>query len=471
MTAAQKLALRASEIRTRLAELGGIAEQTDETRAEIATLRTEYGDVETRWQAAETAADDPKPVETRTEDRELAALIAGASIGAIFGATIEHRADRRPDRRAANASRTRAESDSPRLAPDGVARDRAPGNRRHAGAGQCRGDAGRDHPGCLAGLVPCVPWDRHSNRERGRSCLPRPVALRPTPACRQRTPNRTRRPAPSPRTCFPRRGSRRRSSTPGRTAPASPAWTPPCAMNLGDALSDKLDQQILATAPTGCSAGTVLANHNVTTETTYALYRKQFAYGRVDGKYASMTGDLRVVMGSATLAHAASQYRGNNDNTDALMALGRAGVPVKVSAHVPAVAATQAERRHSPGHAARYGRPDLAGGNPDSRRNHPRRKRARLSSDGGHAARDQALARRPGSTSSRRSAHVGGRGAFDPAIGAGGGGEVRSRPAPPCREPRRSRPSPISRRSMPRSPGTFEGRTGAIRFAMTGCCP
>ena len=79
-------------------------------------------------------------------------------------------------------------------------------------------------------------------------------------------------------------------------------------------------------------AGTNLANHNVTTLTTYALYREQFAYGRVDGKYASVAEDLRIVMGGDTYAHASSQYRGNNDNMDALMSLMAATGGVKVSA-------------------------------------------------------------------------------------------------------------------------------------------
>ena len=91
MTDAQKLALRASEIRTRLAELAGNDDMTDEERAEIGTLRTEYTDVETRAQAAIVAADEQKPTETSTEERELAELVDGSSIGDIFGATLEHR--------------------------------------------------------------------------------------------------------------------------------------------------------------------------------------------------------------------------------------------------------------------------------------------------------------------------------------------------------------------------------------------
>ena len=93
MTPAQKLALRASEIRSRLAELGGTEDLTDELRAEIGTLRTEYTDVETRSQALIVAEDEVKPTETetRSEDKELATLIAGASVASIFGATLEHR--------------------------------------------------------------------------------------------------------------------------------------------------------------------------------------------------------------------------------------------------------------------------------------------------------------------------------------------------------------------------------------------
>ena len=46
-------------------------------------------------------------------------------------------------------------------------------------------------------------------------------------------------------------------------------------------------------------------------------------------------------MGSETYAHAAKQYRGNNDNMDALLSLQSALGGVKVSAHVPAVSGTK----------------------------------------------------------------------------------------------------------------------------------
>ena len=104
--------------------------------------------------------------------------------------------------------------------------------------------------------------------------------------------------------------------------------------NLSDGLSDGLDAAIIA-GTNGLLTGTNLPNNNVSATTTYALYRSQLAYARIDGRYASMTSDVRVVMGSDTYAHAASVYRGNNDNQDALQSLMGALGGVKVSAHVP----------------------------------------------------------------------------------------------------------------------------------------
>ena len=54
MTDAQRLTIRASEIRQRLNEIGGLADDamTDEIRAEADKLTAEYRDTETRLRAA-----------------------------------------------------------------------------------------------------------------------------------------------------------------------------------------------------------------------------------------------------------------------------------------------------------------------------------------------------------------------------------------------------------------------------------
>ena len=111
-------------------------------------------------------------------------------------------------------------------------------------------------------------------------------------------------------------------------------------MNLSDALADGLDKQIIA-GTNGLLTRTNLANNNVSAQTTFALYSSQFGYSRVDGKYTSMTGDLRIVMGSGTYAHAGSQYRSNNADYNAIDLLMRITGGVKVSAHVPAVASNK----------------------------------------------------------------------------------------------------------------------------------
>ena len=59
-------------------------------------------------------------------------------------------------------------------------------------------------------------------------------------------------------------------------------------------------------ARTALLTGSTLGNHNVTATTTYALYRDQLAYSRVDGRYASGTEDIRIVMGPEGYGHAAS---------------------------------------------------------------------------------------------------------------------------------------------------------------------
>ena len=64
-TPAQKVALRMSEVRQRLATIGATDDLTDEIRSELAGLRTEYTDLETRSQALILAGDG----ETRSQDR------------------------------------------------------------------------------------------------------------------------------------------------------------------------------------------------------------------------------------------------------------------------------------------------------------------------------------------------------------------------------------------------------------------
>ena len=88
MSPLQELVVRASEIRGRMAELGAVTEQTDETMKEVDSLRSEYAKNEARQRALTIAGDElPVPIETRDapEGRELRRLLARANLGTMLG--------------------------------------------------------------------------------------------------------------------------------------------------------------------------------------------------------------------------------------------------------------------------------------------------------------------------------------------------------------------------------------------------
>ena len=138
--------------------------------------------------------------------------------------------------------------------------------------------------------------------------------------------------------------------TPGRIQ-ASFFWSREDAgrmMGMGDALrdalqgglADKLDSEIME-GTNGLLNGTILANHNVSSVTSFSGYVSDFGYSRVDGRYAAAGSDLRLVMGSATYAHAGGQYRHANADDVALDRLTEITGGVRVSAHVPNVSSNK----------------------------------------------------------------------------------------------------------------------------------
>ena len=108
-------------------------------------------------------------------------------------------------------------------------------------------------------------------------------------------------------------------------------------MALADGLGEAVDKEVIS-GTNGLLSGTNLANHNVNAVTSYANYVSNFGFSRVDGRYAGMVSDIRVVLGSATYAHAGTVYRNNSVDRTALDRLMEVTGGVQVSAHVPAVA-------------------------------------------------------------------------------------------------------------------------------------
>ena len=109
--------------------------------------------------------------------------------------------------------------------------------------------------------------------------------------------------------------------------------------NLTEALMDGLDAYVLGASGTGF-LGTGLANPtNPETAADFEAYRN-LVYGRIDGRYANMATDVRLVVGHETYSKMANVYRSNNADDSALDSVMRVSGGVKVSSHIPAAAST-----------------------------------------------------------------------------------------------------------------------------------
>ena len=102
-------------------------------------------------------------------------------------------------------------------------------------------------------------------------------------------------------------------------------------MALASALSEALDSKLIAQIVTDVSRtdSSALA--------TFATYRSRMIYGQLDGRFAPLESDIRVLGGASTIAHMALQYRGNASDDSALDSIRRVSGGVRVSGHIAAV--------------------------------------------------------------------------------------------------------------------------------------
>ena len=331
MKASQKIALEMSTKRESLNALLGADELSDEQRAEMGVLTTRMQQLEVEARAAILVEDETQITRTDVVDgegRELRSLIDRANVGAIFEAALEHRATDGVEaelqghyRLSANAiPLALLETRAVTPAPGQVAQNQStilPGVFPQS----CAAFMGIDMPTVPVGdsVYPVLgtnadvgtPAENASQAETTGSFSADVLS-----------------PSRLQASFFYSREDRARFS----------GMDEALRSNLSDALSDGLDKQILA-GTEGLFTGSKLANHNVTAATTYANYRSELAYGRVDGTFAGSVGDLRVIMGSATYGHAAGVFRSANaGDRAALEDLMQVTGGVKVSAHVPGVA-------------------------------------------------------------------------------------------------------------------------------------
>ena len=338
-----KLALRASEIREATNDLPAGEDSVAKRRellGELKTVETEYRAALTAEAEAEAEGGDRGGLDPA--ERELRSLIGGASVGDIFAAAVEHRA---------TSGRTAELQAHVGLAPNAIplAMFRGPVDER--AVTPAPGNVGTNQHAIIPGVFP-------------QACASFLGVAMPTVAVGEAVfpvlatnaavgvPAEGAVPAG---TDFDALGATTGSFSAEALAPSRlqaafffsredmarfMGMSEALRANLGDALSDKLDEQILNGA-NGLLNGANLANHNRATVSDFAHYKSAFAFARVDGRWAMTTEDLRIVMGSATYAHAAAIYRGSagaSDSIDAaLEVLKGATAGVKVSTHVPAL--------------------------------------------------------------------------------------------------------------------------------------
>ena len=309
MTATQKLTIRASEIRQRLNDISGLEGEalTEEVRAEETTLQTEYRDTETKLRAAIAAGDtDTRTSGTDTpEIRELRELTGRASAGDIFRAALEHRA---------TEGATRELQDHHNLGANQVPLImlQEAGRTEHRAVTPAPGDVGAQQAEIVPYVFPqaCAAWLGVDMPTVGAGEAVYPVLTKKltvhAPAENADADETTGSfsasglgPARLQASFFYSREDRARFL----------GMDEALRMNLSDGLGDGLDQRIIG-GTNGLLTGTNLANHNAAAETTFANYKQNFLYGRVDGRYAASVEDIRIVMGNGSYTHASDEVSG-----------------------------------------------------------------------------------------------------------------------------------------------------------------
>ena len=286
MTDKQKLELRQSQIRSRLAELGA-AEGTPEGQAEIDAMGIEYGSNEARIRAYMIAGDAPVvTTTTRKESEERAELYAKASVGDIVYALINgHSGVRDGAQKEVQTEHGLADNEIHirQLAPESYAVTPAPAN------------TGEEQQEIIPYVFPMacaaflgVHMPTVGVGEAVFPVLKKELSVR-TPAENADADETTGEftadvlsPSRIQASFYYSREDRARLR----------GMDESLRENLSMGLADGLDDQILS-GTNGLFTGTVLANHNASAITGFADYISDLGYSRVDGRYASMTSDLR----------------------------------------------------------------------------------------------------------------------------------------------------------------------------------
>ena len=100
---------------------------------------------------------------------------------------------------------------------------------------------------------------------------------------------------------------------------------------LSEGLSEALDKELIDQIVAD------VARVDAAAVDTFATYRARLVYGLLDGRFAKMESDVRLLMGAATAVDASSVYRGNTADDSGIDSLRRITGGVRISAHIAAV--------------------------------------------------------------------------------------------------------------------------------------
>ena len=345
MTQAQTLALRCSEIRQRLNEVGGLEGDafTDEIRQESDTLTTEYRDTETKYRAALVSEDDDATAAGSqftpgtVEDRAYRELFGRANVGSMIESVVEHR---QTDGADAELQKHHG------LASNQIPLDllRLP-REEHRAVTPAPTNVGTVEspivlPVFASGSGAFLSIDRPTVA-MGDAVYP-VLTTRPTVG----GPHSDSTDAPETTGVFASNllaPERLQASFIYKRVDVArfPGMDSSLRTALNEGLEEKLDQQAIA-GTAGLLTGSNLGAHAAESAVkTFAQFMSQFGFSRVDGRYASEISDVKTVCGASTHSLMGASYRSDNADYSALDALRSKTGGVKVSAHVPAVASTK----------------------------------------------------------------------------------------------------------------------------------
>ena len=337
MTTRQRLELRSAEIRERLSEIGALQgdEYTEEIRAEETRLQTEFRELQPRIRSAiiSESADpdhaDDVAADVSGESNELRTMLAEFNPGNVFAAAFEKRAtDGREAELQQHFGIGAHAIPLEALALESRAVTPAPAN---TGASQAeivqpvfaRGDA--DY---LGTWMPTVAV--------GEATYP-VLTSRPTvggPHSDSTSVAETTgaftgdalEPERLQASFYYRRTDAARFAGMGEAL----------RLALRDGLGEAVDAQVVAQIVAD------VARTDAAAVFTYGDYLQDLVYSRIDGRYASRPSDIRLLLGSETMAAASDIYRSANaGEMSAAEKLESLAGGARVSAHVPAAAASK----------------------------------------------------------------------------------------------------------------------------------